>query len=737
MKYSKEAISIYNGAFDEAAARNHEYCTVEHLLYSSIFYEESALMLKECGVDLLRLKKNLEEYFNDYITPVPNIEPVQSISLYNLRHGVEAHAAASQQETISSGDLIAAIFDQPESFAAYFLKIENIDKLDILRAISEEEEFLENYDYEEEEETPHQGSFLESYCIDLVKKAENGEIDPLIGREDIINRTLQVLARRQKNNPIHVGEAGVGKTAIAEGIALMLAEDRVPEFLKGFRFYYLDMGSVIAGTKYRGEFEERLKKILAELAKEKNSIIYIDEIHTIVGAGAVSGSSMDASNILKPFLSKGSIRCIGSTTHEEYKKYFSKDKALSRRFQKIDIDEPSISDTVLILKGLKSRYEEYHNVKYSDAALENAAVLSSKYIQDRHLPDKAIDLIDEAGAMASMKRRENEIPEISEKEIEKALALIAKIPEKSVETNERELLKTLEKRLQSKIFGQIEAVKSAVNAIKRSRAGFNEENKPIASLLFVGPTGVGKTELSKEIAKEMGIPFIRFDMSEYQEKNSVSRLIGAPPGYVGYEEGGKLVDEIKKNPYSLLLLDEIEKAHPDIFNVLLQVMDYATLTDHNDRKADFKNVIIIMTSNAGASEVGKPLLGFGNRVNNEEVISASLKKIFTPEFRNRLTSVVTFNHLNMEMAENIAERQLSIFNEKLKSKNISLEIDSEVCKWVASKGFSPAYGAREIQRVIEENVKSFMVEEVLFGKLCNGGSAKLVIKDEKPALEMR
>ena len=735
MKYSKDSIRLFNAAIDEAVKHSHEYCTVEHLLYAALFLEESSSILKKCGTNLNSLKKSIESYFKEYLFPVNGVEePIQSISLYNLRQSVESHAISCGQEVIEIGDLLSAIFEQPESFAAYFLYSAGLDRLTLLKVISHNED--EVFDSEDSSTDLEPHSNLENYCINLTEKAEIGELDPLIGRENIIERTIQVLARRQKNNPIHVGEAGVGKTAIAEGLASLIAKNKVPEFLKGFKIYYLDMSSVIAGTKYRGDFEERLKKILNELSAEKNAIIYIDEIHTIVGAGAVSGSVMDASNILKPFLSKGNLRCIGSTTHEEYKKYFSKDKALSRRFQKIDIDEPTINESILILKGLKNKYEEYHNVIYDNKAIELAVTLSAKYIQDRHLPDKAIDLIDEAGALANVNNKHSKPALISEKEIEKAVALIAKIPENSVESNEKEILKNLENNLKNKIFGQETAVKSAVNAIKRSRAGFNEENKPIASLLFVGPTGVGKTELSKEIAAELNIPFIRFDMSEYQEKNSVSRLIGAPPGYVGYEEGGKLVDEIKKNPYCVLLLDEIEKAHSDIYNVLLQVMDYATLTDHNDRKADFKNVILIMTSNAGASEVGKPLLGFGNRLNSEEVISSSVKKIFSPEFRNRLSGIITFNHLNTDMALSIAKKQLTLFTDKIKSKNIELLTDDSVYTWIAAKGFSPAFGAREIQRVIEDSIKSFMVEEVLFGKLSKGGKAKLSVANDKPFIEV-
>ena len=735
MRYDDEAIRIINAAFDEAVTKKHEFCTIEHLLYSALFFEESAEILEECGADIQTLQNNLEQYFKDYLLTIEHSEPVQSISLYNLRRNVENHAMSSQQEIITIGDLLAAIFDQPESFAAYYLSLEGVTKLDILRYISDiyEDNEIENDDSSYEEEV----SAVDKYCINLTKKAEDGTLDPLIGREDIVKRTLQVLARRQKNNPIQVGEAGVGKTAIAEGIASLIISGNVPDFLKDSKLFYLDMGSVIAGTKYRGDFEERLKKVLNELIKRKNSIIYIDEIHTIVGAGAVSGSSMDASNILKPFLAKGELRCIGSTTHEEYKKYFSKDKALSRRFQKIDIEEPSLNEAILIIQGLKSKYEEYHNVKYSNAAIEAAVNLSAKYIQDRHLPDKAIDLIDEAGALMNINRENNIIINIEESDIEKAVSLVAKIPEKSVASDEKKLLLMLESNLESKIFGQNHAVKSVVNAIKRSRAGFNDDNKPIASLLFVGPTGVGKTELSKELAKELNIPLIRFDMSEYQEKNSVTRLIGAPPGYVGYEEGGKLVDEIKKNPYSVLLLDEIEKAHPDIYNVLLQVMDYASLTDHNDRKADFKNVILIMTSNAGASEVGKSLVGFGNRINSEDVIKNSVKKIFAPEFRNRLNAIVTFNHLNLEMAESIASKQLNEFSEKLKTKKIILSFDSTLIKWVASKGFSPIFGAREIQRIIEDKVKAFLVEEILFGKLANGGNASISINNDTPALSIK
>ena len=557
-------------------------------------------------------------------------------------------------------------------------------------------------------------------------------MDPLIGRQDILQRTLQVLCRRLKNNPVHVGEPGVGKTAITEGLAQLIFENKVPKLLQGSKIYYLDMGSLLAGTKYRGDFEERIKKVLREISKEEKPIVYIDEIHTIVGAGAVSGGSMDASNILKPFLADGKVRFIGSTTYDEYKKHFEKDSALARRFQKIEVPEPSTEDTFDILMGLRDRYEDYHNVTYIEEALKTAVELSGKYIKDRYLPDKAIDVMDEAGAYARLNATNSEETiSITVGDIEKIVASIAKIPEQTVSNNETSTLKKLDVNLKKQVFGQSEAIDTLVRAIKRSRAGFNEEEKPIASLLFVGPTGVGKTEVSKQLSKSLAIPLIRFDMSEYQEKHTVSRLIGSPPGYVGYEEGGLLVEAIKKTPHCVLLLDEIEKAHPDIYNVLLQVMDYATLTDNTGKKADFRSVILIMTSNAGAREASKNIIGFGDRMLSGGAVIKEVERVFSPEFRNRLDNIIVFNKIDETMALQIAKKAMKQFEEKLLTKNIKLEVTDNLYAWLSKKGYSEAYGAREINRVVQQEIKTYFVDEVLFGDLCTGGSAIIDIVDGK------
>ncbi len=534
-----------------------------------------------------------------------------------------------------------------------------------------------------------------------------------------------------KNNPVHVGEPGVGKTAITEGLAMLIFENKVPAKLEGNKIYYLDMGALLAGTKYRGDFEERIKKVLAEIEKQGKVIVYIDEIHTIIGAGSTSGGGMDASNILKPALQSGKIKFIGSTTYEDYKKYFEKDRALSRRFQKIEVSEPSIEDTYQILLGLKEKYETFHKVTFSDSSLHLACELSAKYIQDRHLPDKAIDIIDETGAFVRLQSGDNEdIIEITDKNIEYTVSMIAKIPEQSVSGDETKKLKMLDCELKKVIFGQDSAIDIITQAIKRSRAGFNDSEKPVASLLFVGPTGVGKTELTKQLAKVLGINLIRFDMSEYQEKHTVARLIGAPPGYVGYEEGGLLTDAVRKTPYSVLLLDEIEKAHSDIYNVLLQIMDYATLTDNTGKKADFRNCILIMTSNAGAREIGRALIGFEKRIIDKGAINKEVERIFSPEFRNRLDDIVVFNHINEGMAILIAKKAIKQFEEKLTLKNITLNVTDMCFKWLAQKGLSSMYGAREILRIVQERIKTYFVDEVLFGELSNGGVAVLDIKDD-------
>ncbi|MBN2545897.1 MAG: ATP-dependent Clp protease ATP-binding subunit ClpA [Spirochaetes bacterium] len=752
MKLDDIASQIIVTATNEARFNNHEYLTPEHILYAALFFEEGARIINSCGGDVEKLKNELKEFFSNNIPVYKEGGPFESASFQNVMHNTAMHALSSGKDVIRLGDILISIFDEKESYARYFLQNEGISKLDILNYISHgikkvENEFdtfieegYQEFPEAEEFEKPKKkkGDMLKFYTIELTEKARNGEIDPVIGREDILKRTLQVLCRRLKNNPVHVGDPGVGKSAITEGLAELIVKNKVPSILKDYKIYHIDMGALIAGTKFRGDFEERIKKVLNQIQKEEKAIIYIDEIHTIVGAGAVSGGTLDASNILKPFLTTGKLRCIGSTTYEEYKKYFDKDRALSRRFQKIEVPEPSIEDTIKILKGLKSRYEKFHNVTFTEKALEAASELSAKYINDRFLPDKAIDVIDETGAYARMHSDDSKEEKITitEKEIEHTVSLIAKIPEQSVSTDETDKLKNLDKEIKKEIFGQNEAIERVVRAIKQSRAGFNELEKPVASLLFVGPTGVGKTELARQISQKLGIPLIRFDMSEYQEKHTVSRLIGSPPGYVGYEEGGLLTDEIRKNPYSVLLLDEIEKAHQDIFNILLQIMDYATLTDNNGKKADFRNVILIMTSNAGAREVGKNLVGFGERKIDNEIMMKEIDNTFSPEFRNRLDNIVTFNHMNNDMAVLISKKAIRQFEEKLKSKNIKVKVTEKCYQWLANKGLTSSFGAREIYRIVQEKIKTFFVDEVLFGSLSKGGVATIDTKDDQISISV-
>ncbi|MEK6534185.1 MAG: AAA family ATPase, partial [Thermodesulfobacteriota bacterium] len=569
---------------------------------------------------------------------------------------------------------------------------------------------------------------------ELTARAKAGEMDPLIGRQEILERTIQVLCRRFKNNPIHVGEPGVGKTAITEGLAQLIAQGRAPKKLRDVKIYSLDMGAVIAGTRFRGDFEERMKRVLAELQKQEKAILFIDEIHNIVGAGAVSGGSMDASNILKPALVSGKLRCIGSTTYDEYRKYFEKDGALSRRFQKVEVPEPTVEETVRILEGLRERYETYHHVAYTEEGLRAAAELSGRYISDRRLPDKAIDVIDEAGAFSSMNRGETDAAAdaaaIGAQEIERVVARIARIPEKSVSSTEVEKLRDLKTELQARIFGQGEAVDRVVEAVKRSRAGFREPDKPVASLLFVGPTGVGKTELARQLAATLGVPLLRYDMSEYQERHAVAKFVGAPPGYVGYEEGGLLTEAIRKNPHAVLLLDEIEKAHADIFNALLQVMDYATLTDNNGKKADFRNVILLMTSNAGAREIGRQTIGFEGLPINRDAVYKALERTFSPEFRNRLDGVVNFLGLTEEVVRKIVKRSVADFAAQLLGKKVLLTVTDGCYDWLARKGYSPEFGAREIARLVQDKVKRFFVDEVLFGSLHGGGDAVADIEND-------
>ncbi len=741
MEINNELNSILMAAYNEAKKRNHEYLTPEHVLYASLYYDSGKSIIEGAGGDIDKLKQEIEDYFKAKVPVITGTEPIQSIGFKSVMERAIWHTASAQKEELDLGDVFVAIFDEEESHAAYFLHNEGITRYTLLNYISHG---VPQYpdssvspgagDQEQEDEGARSKKdpgkkAIEAFTTELVEKARRGEIDPLIGREDILERTAQVLCRRIKNNPIHVGDPGVGKTAITEGLARLIAADNVPEPLKGAKIYSLDMGSLLAGTRFRGDFEERMKRVIAELQKMENVILFIDEIHTVVGAGAVSGGSMDASNMLKPVLASGNIKCIGSTTYEEYKKYFDKDRALSRRFQKIEIPEPTTDEVNEILRGIRDRYEEFHRVKYTDEALRAATELSAKYINDRHLPDKAIDVIDEAGAFTRMYRKDDSIATIDVPDIEKVVARIAKIPEKSVSSGEMDRLKEIEDGLKREIYGQDGAIEHVAQAIKRSRAGFGNPDRPIASFLFVGPTGVGKTELARQLARILGVQLHRFDMSEYQEKHTVARLIGAPPGYVGYEEGGLLTEAIRKTPYAVLLLDEIEKAHQDIFNTLLQIMDYATLTDNTGKKADFRNVIIIMTSNAGAREIGRQQVGFGERAMTEAAVTEAVERIFSPEFRNRLDAVVKFNNLPREIILQIVRKAVRLFSSQLAQKSVELEVTDECYDWLADKGFTPEFGAREIDRLVQDKIKKFFVDEVLFGELKRGGRARAGIEN--------
>ena len=736
---------IITTAYNEAKQMKHEYFTPEHILFASLLFDEGKEIIENCGGSIITLKSDLLEFFDKNMPVFENGEPVHSIGINLVLQYSALNVNSSGKNEITLEDIFVAFFEVKESFSAYFLQKNGIKKLDVLKYVSHGVSVSPNNpsnntsskEYQSNTYQDSKKNLLSYFAVDLVEKAKKGEIDPLIGRDDVLRRTIQVLCRRIKNNPIHVGEPGVGKTAITEGLATLMHENKVPKLLKGFKIYRIDIASILAGTKYRGDFEERLKKVLAEIEKQENTIIFIDEIHTIVGAGAVSGGSMDASNIIKPFLTSGNIRFIGSTTYEEYRKFFEKDRALSRRFQKIEISEPSVEETYDILKGIANRYEKYHNVRYSDDALRIASELSAKYINDRHLPDKAIDVIDEAGASANLDGINIKKPAyIESRYIEKIIARMARIPENTVSSSEIRNLKSLDKLIKKQLFGQDTAVSTVVSAIKKARAGFNEKDKPVSSLLFVGPTGVGKTELAKQLSNILSIPLVRFDMSEYQEKHTVARLIGAPPGYVGFEEGGLLTESIKKNPHCVLLLDEIEKAHLDIYNVLLQIMDYATLTDNNGKKADFKNVIVIMTSNAGARNIGKQMIGFDQKMINKEAITKEVERIFSPEFRNRLDDVVVFNDINEKTAVKIAKKTLSEFESILADKNVKLEVTTKCYKWLANKGLSSIFGAREIIRIISEKIKTPFVDEVLFGKLSKGGTAKIDVKNDEIIIEL-
>lgn len=737
MKISGSVQAIINAAYNEARVRNHEYLTPEHILYAALAFDEVQGVFSACGADLGLLRNGMEHYFEQKVPVSPNAEPTQTVGFQSVMERAVIQSQSSQKQVLDIADILVSLYDEERNYCAYWLRRAGVKRLELLSVLSHGPE-VERVSGDDEYSSHHKESkkgILDRWTSDLTALARENKLEPVIGREAELDRTVQVLCRRLKNNPVHVGDSGVGKTAITEGLAWRIVNGAVPPILRDFSIYSLNMGSLIAGTKYRGDFEDRIKRIIDEILKKEKAILFIDEIHTIVGAGAVSGGSLDAANILKPVLTSGKIRCIGSTTHEEYNKYFDKDRALSRRFQKIDIPEPSEADCIQILKGLKSRYEEYHHVEYRDEALESAVHLSAQYITERRLPDKAIDVIDEAGAFAriqSYKEAESQKVNLSKGPdpvvidvplIETVVSKIARIPEPSVNESEKDKLRLLETRLADRIFGQKDAVTAVAKAVKRSRAGFRAENKPVANFLFVGPTGVGKTELSRVLAELLGVPFIRFDMSEYQEKHTISGLIGSPPGYIGYEEGGQLTDAIRKQPHAVLLLDEIEKAHPDIFNILLQVMDYATLTDNQGRKADFRNVVLIMTSNAGARDIGKSLIGFGERIHNDTVVNDAVEKTFTPEFRNRLDAVVRFGHLSPETMISIVQKELDLFRAQLSGKNIQLTVTDTCINKLAEEGYSRDAGARNIGRLVEDKIKSTFVDEVLFGTLSEGGFA--------------
>lgn len=738
MDISKIVRDVLLRAYSTAKENRNEYVTPEHLLLSALEEDTFKEVIVKLNGDVDELKSDLNSYINEYVDKLEDGEPEESFGIKNILIVATQQAAFSERNFVSLEHVISAIYALKDSHAVYYLEKQGIGKQELLFELSHnksEEDDLAKDAIKiikvNKSEVKKEKSIVNNFCTNLTELIDEEDNYPLVGRKDIIDRTIQVLCRRTKNNPIHIGEPGVGKTAITMGLAKLIKEGRVPDKLKNAEIFSLDIGTILAGTKYRGDFEERIKQILDEIKTYENPIVYIDEIHNIVGAGALNGSSLDGGSLIKGYLLEGKIRFIGATTYDDYKKYFEKDKALVRRFQVIEVKETSIEETINILDGIKENFEEYHNVKYTEEALKSAVNLSDKYINDRFLPDKAIDIIDEAGAFVDINREKYSDSIVDEIVIEEIISKICKIPKQTIENTEINSLKILEEELKNNIFGQNQAIEEVTRCIKMSRAGLNDENKPVASMLFVGPTGVGKTEIAKVLAKTLGIELVRFDMSEYGERHAAAKLIGSPPGYVGYEEGGLLTDTIKKKPNSVLLLDEIEKAHPDILSVLLQVMDYATLTDNKGRKADFRNVILIMTSNAGARDIGKNLVGFGRGSINIEAIGDEVKRAFTPEFRNRLDKVIVFNQINSEMALEIANKELNKFIDKLKEKNIELSFSEEAVNFISEKGLSREFGAREIMRVINSEIKPLLVDELLFGELSNGGKCRIVIEDNK------
>ena len=744
---SRDLEVTLNLAFKDARVKRHELMSVEHLLLALIDNEAAAEVLRACGAEIEKLRKELVEFLDATTPLIPKDETERetqpTLGFQRVLQRAVFHVQSSGRKEVTGASVLVAIFSEQESHAVYILKQQDISRIDVVNFIShgtsrneESEELDARSETDEgasgEEKKP---SALEQYSTNLNEQARKGLIDPLVGRREEVERVIQILSRRRKNNPLLVGESGVGKTAIAEGLAKMIVDQKVPEVIADSTVYSLDLGALLAGTKYRGDFEKRLKSLLGELTKSDNQILFIDEIHTIIGAGAASGGVMDASNLLKPLLASGQIRCMGSTTYQEYRGIFDKDRALSRRFQKIDVVEPSVEDTYQILKGLKSRFEEHHHLKYSDKALRVAAELAERYINDRFMPDKAIDVIDEVGAYQQLQPAAKRKKQISVSDVEKMVAKIARIPPNSVSTSDKAALKDLESNLKMVIFGQDEAISSLSSAIKLSRAGLKEGEKPIGSFLFSGPTGVGKTEVCRQLAKILGIELIRFDMSEYMERHTVSRLIGAPPGYVGYDQGGLLTEEVTKHPHCVLLLDEVEKAHPEVFNLLLQVMDHGTLTDNNGRAADFRNVIIVMTTNAGAYEMGRSSIGFTEQDHSTDGMEV-LKKMFTPEFRNRLDSIIQFDPLSPEVITTVVDKFLVEVQVQLDDKKVVLDISDEARAWLAENGYDQAMGARPMQRLIQSKIKKELAEDILFGKLSNGGVVQVLVRDNDLVLEI-
>jgi ATP-dependent Clp protease ATP-binding subunit ClpA len=748
---SKDLEVTLNIAFKGARSKRHEFMTVEHLLLALIDNDSAAVVLRACGTDLNSLRKDLIEFVDSTTPLIPETdierETQPTLGFQRVLQRAVFHVQSSGKREVTGANVLVAIFSEQESQAVYYLKQQNIARIDVVNYITHGISKVSGIDDHSEE--PSQDSTdesvagvdtpapspLESYATNLNEEAMNGRIDPLIGREDEVERVSQILTRRRKNNPLLVGESGVGKTAIAEGLAKRIVDGEVPDILLGSVVYSLDLGSLLAGTKYRGDFEKRFKGLLAELKNRDHAILFIDEIHTIIGAGAASGGVMDASNLLKPLLTSGDLRCVGSTTFQEYRGIFEKDRALSRRFQKVDVNEPSVEDTYKILKGLKSKFEDHHSLRYTDTALKAAAELSSRYIPDRFLPDKAIDVIDEAGAYQQLLSPSKRKKLIGVHDIENIVAKIARIPPKSVSSSDKTQLKDLSQNLKMTVFGQDEAIEMLSTSIKLARAGLNVEDKPIGSFLFAGPTGVGKTELCKQLSNSLGIELIRFDMSEYMERHTVSRLIGAPPGYVGFDQGGLLTEAVTKHPHSVVLLDEIEKAHPEVFNLLLQVMDHGTLTDNNGRKADFRNVIVIMTTNAGAEDMSRASIGFTKQDHSSDGMEA-LKKVFTPEFRNRLDGIIQFGSLNIDVIKTVVDKFIVQLQAQLDDKRVTLEISDDAREWLAIKGYDEKMGARPMARLIQDMLKKPLAEEVLFGNLSqSGGVVHVTVEDEELHLD--